>query len=77
LRQSAAFELTADAAKPYAPWHSVQAAATGCVSEYSERPSTIYQAIKKRNHTAAKKAMRHHLLETMKLVSFAIKQHQR
>jgi DNA-binding FadR family transcriptional regulator len=37
----------------------------------------IYQAIKKRNPTAAKKAMRHHLLETMKLVSFAIKQHQR
>ena len=37
----------------------------------------IYQAIKKRNPAAAKKAMRHHLLETMKLVSFAIKQHQR
>jgi GntR family transcriptional repressor for pyruvate dehydrogenase complex len=37
----------------------------------------IYQAIKKRNPAAAKRAMRHHLLETMRLVSYAIKQHQR
>ncbi|MEO6802226.1 MAG: FadR/GntR family transcriptional regulator [Granulicella sp.] len=36
----------------------------------------IYQAIKKRNVAAARKAMRHHLLETMKMVTYAIQQHE-
>jgi GntR family transcriptional regulator, transcriptional repressor for pyruvate dehydrogenase complex len=37
----------------------------------------IYHAIKRHSATAARKAMRHHLIETMKLINLAIKKHER